>query len=152
MAALPAQSIDERTRTSSTAASLLPAPVFASIRKRDGSQVPFDPKRIERAIALAGQATNEFDEQEARRLARRVLVIATAGGMEHPTVESIQDIVEEVLIASPHRRSARAYIVYREQHRTLREIRNAYQTGLVDTYLNKTDWQVSENANMAFSL
>ena len=152
MTALPAKSIDEQTRDLSAAVSPLFATVFASITKRDGFQQPFDPKRIERAITLAGRATGEFDEQEARRLARRVLVIAMSGGMENPTVEGIQDIVEEVLIASPHRRSARAYIVYREQHRTLREIRSAYQTGLVDAYLNQTDWQVSENANMAFSL
>lgn len=152
MATLPAKSIDDPTRNLPSAASSLYAGVFSSITKRDGSLEPFDPKRIEKAIAKAGRATGEFDEKEARRLARRVLVIATAGGMEDPTVEAIQDIVEEILIASPHRRSARAYIVYREQHRTMREIRNAYQTGLVDEYLNRLDWQVSENANMAFSL
>ena len=127
-------------------------PVFAAITKRDGGREPFDPGRIERAIQAAGQATREFSVEEARALTRRVLVIAAATFADEPTVEGVQDLVEEVLIASPHRRSARAYILYREQHRVLREIQSTRQLELVDSYLDKSDWQVAENANMAFSL
>lgn len=126
--------------------------LFAFVIKRDGSRAPFDPKRIARAIERAGKATGEFSPQEALHLARRVLVIASAAGNQPPTVESLQDLVEEVLIASPHRKSARAYILYRDQHRMLRELQNTRQAQLVDAYLDQSDWQVSENANMAFSL
>lgn len=128
------------------------AQVFSAIVKRDGSREPFDAGRIARAIEQAGKATTEFGREEAERLARRVLVIASAGTQDEPSVEGIQDLVEEVLIASPYRRSARAYILYREQHRVLRDLQSAEQAGLVDSYLDQTDWQVSENANMAFSL
>jgi ribonucleoside-triphosphate reductase len=131
---------------------VLPAPVFTEIVKRDGSREPFDVGRIARAIEQAGKATSEFGPEEAARLARRVLVIASATMPNEPTVEGIQDLVEEVLIASPYRRSARAYILYREQHRVLRELQNTQQAKLVDSYLDRSDWQVSENANMAFSL
>jgi ribonucleoside-triphosphate reductase (formate) len=127
-------------------------PVFADITKRDGGHEPFDPNRIERAIQAAGQATREFGIDDARALTRRVLVIAAATFADEPSVEGVQDLVEEVLIASPYRRSARAYILYREQHRVLREIQSTRQLELVDSYLDKTDWQVAENANMAFSL
>lgn len=127
-------------------------PLFSSIIKRDGSRVPFDPSRITKAIEQAGTATGEFGREEAERLVRRVLVIATATERDERTVESIQDLVEEVLISSPHRRSARAYIIYREQHRAMREITSVRQAKLVDSYLDQSDWQVSENANMAFSL
>lgn len=127
-------------------------PVFAAITKRDGSCEPFDAGRIERAIQAAGQATREFGIEEARALTRRVLVIAAATFSDEPTVEGVQDLVEEVLIASPYRRAARAYILYREQHRVLREIQSTRQLELVDSYLDKSDWQVAENANMAFSL
>lgn len=133
----------------------IPDPLFPTIVKRDGSCEAFDPGRIVRAIALAGRATGEFDASEAHRLARRVLVIAAAGdraSTEVPTVEGIQDLVEEVLFASSYRRSARSYVVYREQHRAMREISDSAQAGLVDTYLCQSDWQVAENANMAFSL
>ncbi len=127
-------------------------PLFSSIVKRDGSHDAFDPDRIARAIEQAGTATGEFGGDEAALLARRVLVIAAATFSDTPTVEAIQDLVEEVLISSPYRKSARAYIIYREQHRILREITSASRARLVDSYLDKSDWQVSENANMAFSL
>jgi anaerobic ribonucleoside-triphosphate reductase len=126
--------------------------VFSTIIKRDGSRVPFDSARIARAIEAAGRATGEFDRNEAERLARRVLVVTASSFRVEPTVEAIQDIVEEVLIASPYRRSARAYIIYRDQHRALRNIRRADRSDLVDGYIEQTDWLVSENANMAFSL
>jgi ribonucleoside-triphosphate reductase len=140
--------ISERTIVPGAA---LPA-VFASIVKRDGACEPFDAARIERAILAAGRAAREFAEHEAHALCRRVLAIAAATTEADPTVEGIQDVVEEVLIASPYRRSARAYILYREQHRVLRELQSAGQLALVDSYLDKSDWQVAENANMAFSL
>ena len=130
----------------------LTVPVFSAIIKRDGAREPFDAGRIARAIEQAGKATAEFGRDEAERLARRVLVIASATTQDEPSVESIQDLVEEVLIASPHRSSARAYILYREQHRVLRELQSTQQAQLVDSYLDRSDWQVSENANMAFSL
>jgi ribonucleoside-triphosphate reductase len=126
--------------------------VFETIEKRDGRVVPFDAERIIGAIAKAGAATGEFAAAEARRLCQRVLAIAGATIEGQPTVERIQDVVEDVLLASPYRRTARAYAVYREQHRALREISDAASVALVDAYLDRADWQVAENANMAFSL
>ena len=118
-----------------------------SITKRDGRVVPFDAARITAAIAKAGAATGELGHDEAQRLCLRVLAIAGATLAGTPTVERIQDIVEEVLLASPHRRAARAYIVYREQHRALRAVSDAASVALVDRYLDRSDWQVAENAN-----
>ena len=142
--------VSARATSESKSATVLP--LFTSIIKRDGTRETFDAGRIARAIEQAGRATGELDRQEAERLARRVLVIAASTGQTEPSVESIQDLVEEVLISSPHRRSARAYILYREQHRVLRQMQSASQAELVDGYLDRSDWQVSENANMAFSL
>jgi ribonucleoside-triphosphate reductase len=126
--------------------------VFQTIEKRDGRVVPFDAERITTAILKAGQATGEYGHDEARRLTTRVLAVAAATLGGAPTVERIQDIVEEVLLASPHRRAARAYVIYREQHRALREVADAASVALVDAYLERSDWQVAENANMAYSL
>jgi ribonucleoside-triphosphate reductase len=95
--------------------------VFVSIKKRNGLIVPFKPDKITTAIARAGGATGEFDETAAHRLELRVLSIAQqALPVEIPSVEQIQDIVEEVLLSSP-RRTARAYIIYREQHAQIRD-------------------------------
>jgi len=69
-----------------------------------------------------------------------------------PTVEEIQDIVEEVLMASPYRKTAKAYIIYRDQHAKIREIISKANADLIDQYLNRIDWEVNENSNMSFSL
>jgi ribonucleoside-triphosphate reductase len=101
----------------------------------------------------AGNATSEFDEEAAARLTLRVLNLAQQalpGGI--PSVEQIQDIVEEVLLSSQYRRSAKAYIIYREQHARIREIVSRADVDLIDQYLDRADWQVNENSNMAYSL
>ena len=67
-------------------------------------------------------------------------------------MEEIQDIVEEVLLNSPYRKTAKAYILYREQHAKIREIAAKANVDLVDQYLKRLDWQVNENSNMTYSL
>lgn len=126
---------------------------FPRILKRDGKAADFDSTRIARAIAKAGAATGEFDDATARRLSLKVLALLPSAVTDSvPTVEDVQDLVEEVLLASPFRRTARAYIVYRDQHARLREIRDKASIDLVDGYLRKLDWQVRENSNMSYSL
>ncbi|OQX50760.1 MAG: ribonucleoside triphosphate reductase [Candidatus Cloacimonas sp. 4484_209] len=127
--------------------------MFKKIKKRDGRVVKFDPEKITDAIAKAGEATGEFDRKVAKRLTLKVLNLAQqAITKKIPTVEEIQDVVEEVLLSSPYRKTAKAYIIYREQHARMREIANKAQMDLVDKYLEKMDWQVNENSNMTFSL
>jgi len=127
--------------------------VFKKIRKRDGRVVRFDSKKIADAIAKAGAATGEFDHKIARKLTLKVLNLAQQA-IPHriPTVEGIQDVVEEVLLSSPYRKTAKAYIIYREQHAGIREITAKADVDMVDQYLEKLDWQVNENSNMTFSL
>lgn len=127
--------------------------MFKEIKKRDDRIVKFDAQKITNAIAKAGAATGEFDHKIARQLMLKVLSLAeqVIPG-EIPTVEEIQDIVEEVLLSSPYRKTAKAYIIYRDQHARIREIVGKANVDLVDQYLQKIDWQVNENSNMAFSL
>jgi len=128
--------------------------MFKQIKKRDGRIVEFDPKRILRAIEKAGIATGEFNGNgESKQLTLKVLTLAEhMVDHEIPTVEDIQDIVEEVLLSSPYRNTAKTYIIYRDQHAKMREISEKSGVDLVDQYLEKIDWQVNENSNMAFSL
>ena len=149
---LPPQSPDDVDATATDSLDGMRA-LFATIRKRDGRQVDFVSSKITSAIAAAGKATGEFDEGRARRLTVRVLTLAQplfSGGV--PTVEGIQDIVEEVLLASPHKQTAKAYIIYRDQHARLREIISHADVELVDQYLERKDWKVNENSNMGYSL
>jgi len=126
---------------------------FKKIRKRDGRIVKFDPEKIVNAINKAGTATGEFDEKTARKLALRVLSLTQqAVTNKIPTVEEVQDVVEEVLLTSAYKKTAKAYIIYRDQHAKMREIVNDSEVNLMDQYLGQLDWQVNENSNMTFSL
>jgi ribonucleoside-triphosphate reductase len=126
----------------------------ARLRKRDGSTIPFDSQRIFSAIARAGTATGEFGEEEARLLTAQVVKVISHLPGDMPDVERIQDIVEQTLIAANHFATARAYIVYREQHKRLRQDRQTLVdvASSVNEYLDRADWRVSANANQGYSL
>ncbi|MGL1932267.1 MAG: ribonucleoside triphosphate reductase [Desulfotalea sp.] len=139
----------------STNAMLRSAPVslFSGIRKRNDQVVSFQSEKITSAIVKAGNATGEFDEVEARRLTIRVLNLAqNLFDQEILSVEDIQDVVEEILLSSPYKKTAKSYIIYREHHAQLRSMVEQADIQLVDNYLDRLDWQVEENSNMAYSL
>ena len=127
--------------------------MFVSIKKRNGVIASFRPDKITTAITRAGEATGEFDEETAARLTLRVLNLAQqALPGSIPSVEQVQDIVEEVLLSSQFKRTAKAYIIYRDQHARIREIVSRADVDLIDRYLDRADWQVNENSNMGYSL
>lgn len=87
------------------------------VNKRDGRVVPFTQERITNAIYRAAVAVGGRDKRTAERLSDQVVSL-----MEEkfppdkvPTVEEIQDIVEKVLIEDGHARTAKAYILYRDE-------------------------------------
>ncbi len=125
------------------------------IIKRSGCVVTFDPDRIANAIFKAARAVGGQDRTLAQRLADQVVAIVSRQFTDRfPTVEDVQDIVEKVLIENGHARTAKAYILYRRQHQELRDSRalllNAER--MVQDYLDRLDWRVSENSNMNYSL
>jgi ribonucleoside-triphosphate reductase len=127
--------------------------ILVKIIKRDGSAQPFEAKKITNAILKAGQATGEFDADIAKKLTIRVINIVQQLYSEiTPSVENIQDIVEDVLLTSNFHKTAKAYILYRDQRAKVREISSKFNVELVDQYLQKLDWQVNENSNMGYSL
>ena len=130
-----------------------PEPFVSRIRKRDGRVVPFDATKISAAILKAGRATGEFGEEDADTIMLRVLVLAQSlFSTGIPTVEEVQDLVEEVLLASPFKRTAKAYILYRDQHARNREIVEKADVLLIHRYMEQLDWMVRENSNTTFSL
>jgi ribonucleoside-triphosphate reductase len=125
------------------------------ILKRDGALRPFDAGKICSAIGRAGSGAGEFDTVEAARLTREVVLPALAAQPDRtPHVEQVQDLVEEALFAAGHRRSLRAFVVYREQHRQLRDARRTLVDveASVSEYLQQRDWRVQANANQGYSL
>ena len=127
--------------------------ILLKVVKRDGSTQPFEAKKITNAILKAGQSTGEFDAETAKKLTIRVVITVQQLYAEAtPSVENIQDIVENVLLTSTFHKTAKAYILYRDQRAKVREISSKFNVELVDQYLQRLDWQVNENSNMGYSL
>ncbi|NMC35888.1 adenosylcobalamin-dependent ribonucleoside-diphosphate reductase [Candidatus Beckwithbacteria bacterium] len=100
------------------------------IIKRDGRKVNFDPKKITRAITKAFTGSREIKSSkkiadEAQRLTPIAVDLFTklVNGNE-PTVETMQDVVEQVLMAAGHYKTAKAYILYRAEHAEEREAKS----------------------------
>ena len=130
--------------------------IITKVQKRDGEIVDFDETRISNAIEKAITATGEGDGIKSKHLTGKVVKILQRRFKKNeiPQVEQIQDIVEEVLILENLVDTARAYILYRDQRRKIREAVGTIDESveMVDKYIQELDWQVKENANMAYSL
>lgn len=128
---------------------------IAQISKRDGTLAPFDSERIFNAINKAGSATKEFDEDESRLLTAQVLKVLKHKFSEKnlPSIEQIQDIVEQVLISANYFNTAKAYILYRDQRTRVRQDNKVMidVESSVNEYLEKLDWRINENANQGYS-
>jgi ribonucleoside-triphosphate reductase len=129
---------------------------IAKVTKRNGTIVDFDQSRISDAIFKALTATGQGDGRKSKKLSDRVVKILNRRFKkdEIPHVEQIQDVIEEVLILEGLVEAAKAYILYREQRRRIREavVVVDESSELIDKYLQELDWQVHENANMTYSL
>ena len=129
--------------------------MFKNIKKRNGKVVKFEVERNYRGYYQGRpRYRGEFDDgKAAEKLTLKVVsLMQELIKKRMPTVEEVQDIVEEVLLSSSYRKTAKSYIIYRQQHAQLREITNKSSVNLVDQYLDQLDWQVNENSNMTFSL
>jgi len=131
--------------------------VIKFIEKRDGNKTDFDSGKIKNAIVKAAKASGRYDPFEiGDEITREVVSFLEIffGREGIPSVEQVQDLVEKLLIEKGYASTAKAYILYREQHAKLRETRqlisNAAQ--MVNKYLEKLDWKVNENSNMGYSL
>ncbi len=133
---------------------------ITKIKKRDGRVVKFRQEKITEAIYKAVTAVSEEDGKLSQKLSNQVIKILNRrflksdGKSKIPSVEDIQNTVEEVLIQADLVEIARAYILYREQRRKIRETIKVTQESIsmVDQYLKEIDWEVKENANMTYSL
>lgn len=127
------------------------------ITKRDGRIVKYDRNKIEKAIEKAFQATDGDGGEEARELTdqvhQKLLEKASERTSWIPTVEGVQDIVEEVLMKNNFLEAAKAYILYRKQHEDIRQVEDLFKDiSIVEDYLDESSWRVKENSNMTYSL
>ncbi len=133
----------------------MPKEIIKKIIKRSGEIADFDKDKIVEAIFKATVAV----DRENRALAEKLgdMVVDEISEKFHvrsiPAIEEVQDIIEKVIIRNAHTKIAKSYIIYRDQHRQLREIHNTdVEEKLMNDYLEKTDWRLKENSNMSFSV
>ncbi|MBU3956957.1 ribonucleoside triphosphate reductase [Patescibacteria group bacterium] len=125
------------------------------IKKRDGRIVPFNQRKITNAIWKAAEAVGGRDRDRAKYLSDEVVEILESrfNGHTIATVEQIQDIVEAVLMRHGHYTTAKAYILYRDLHNKIRDVKSLIDSDeLMGNYINGVDWRIKENSNMAYSL
>ena len=117
--------------------------------------VEFDQEKISRAIYKAELSAGIDDHHLAKKLTDQVVMHLNQKFHKNsiPAVEEVQDIVEEVLIENKLIKIAKAYILYRDQHRQLRDINMVTSDDkLMEDYLGRSDWRLKENSNMSFSV
>ena len=129
--------------------------MIKSIRKRDGRVVDYNIEKIENAIAKAMLSLGYGEIKDVKKMAKLTeLYLNEKFADKIPTVEDIQDIVENVLMKNDYEDVAKAYIIYRRDHE---KIRNVGETLLdyketIDKYLQLADWRVKENSTVTYSV
>ncbi|MBU1895641.1 ribonucleoside triphosphate reductase, partial [Patescibacteria group bacterium] len=129
-------------------------PIY-KIQKRNGSIVDFDIKKIETAISKASSAVENSDPAVAFTLTRDVVTqLEDIFQDKIPSVEEIQDVVEDMLIQYGYSEIARAYILYRQKRNESRADKQVVVEvdKTISEYLDKLDWRVNANSNQGYSL
>ncbi len=102
------------------------------IQKRNGKVAQFDQEKITEAIWKAAQSVGGTDRELAKQISNQVAAVLEVffkGENEIPTVEQIQDLVEKILIEGGHAKTAKAYILYRETHKNIRDAQEELLNG-----------------------
>lgn len=123
--------------------------------KRSGELVEFDQSKIVRAIYKSLVSVGHDDHHLAKKMADQVVMSINKKFHVNsiPAVEEVQDMVEEILIENKLIAAAKAYILYRDQHRQIRDIGSTVSDDkLMEDYLGRADWRLKENSNMSFSV
>ncbi|MDD3302750.1 MAG: ribonucleoside triphosphate reductase [Candidatus Gracilibacteria bacterium] len=128
---------------------------FFKVKKRNGSFVTFDEAKIETAIRKSILSVGGDDFSEVPILTKKVIkLLIKKVGESIPTVEEIQDSVEEILIKEGHDKVAKSFILYRQKRNEVRTTKDVVVDvgNTMQEYLNRSDWRVNANANSGYSL
>ena len=126
--------------------------MVTTIIKRDGRTAEFNEGKIAEAVERAFQACGAMqDRTAAEDIARKVVEKLESGAIEGvPTVEGVQDLVEETLIESGFVQTAKSYILYRAERSRARDVNSRLIQTLKDiTFSKASDSDMKrENANI----
>jgi len=132
--------------------------MIKQITKRDGTIADFTPEKITVAAKKAFVADELFEgdpisaSQGVSNMVVNTLKIMF-GDVSHPTVEQIQNIVEDTMRGLGYNSTQKKYSVYRKAHKKFRDMGRSEQAilkfsnNLVKRFVEKEDPSSSENAN-----
>ncbi len=133
-----------------------PISQIKKVVKRSGEVVPFKKRKIAEAVYKAFRETGEGGMKDANIVADKLVRMLNKNSRPGyiPNIEEIQDLVEKVLMILDFDTTAKAYILYRDKRSKIRDTEASLTDAvdLIDSYIKEIDWQVKENANMAYSL
>jgi len=129
--------------------------VIYKVKKRNGTIVSFDRKKIEKAIENSIVSVWGDDFSQVSTLVDQIIArVAQMAGKNAPDVEDIQDVVEEILIKNGHNSVAKSYILYRNKRSQSRKEKKVMidVAGTMEEYLGNVDRRIKENANIGYSI
>ncbi|MEK6833423.1 MAG: ATP cone domain-containing protein, partial [Nanoarchaeota archaeon] len=131
--------------------------MVTKIKKRDGKIVDFSSDKIKEAAKKAFFADNILGQDASNASQRVTDKVVTKlemmfNGVSQPYVEQVQDLVEDTMMELGYNSTAKKYIIYRNEHKKLREMDESKQAifdfsrRLVNGYMGGDDWRSRENA------
>jgi len=125
------------------------------VKKRNWAITTFEQKKIEDAIIKAIKSVGWDDFTQVISITNTIISLVEKKVWKNiPTVEQIQDEIEEVLIKEWHDSVAKSFILYRQKRNESRTDKNVViEVGKsMEEYLEKSDWRINANANSGYSL
>lgn len=114
--------------------------------KRDGRKVAFDKEKIKNAIISAFKETDNEVTQYAKDKAREIANTIEENEVEEISVEAIQDMIENKLMASNRKDVAKCFILYRNNRTSIREKKTKVMMDVAEKL--RADNVQNQNANV----
>lgn len=108
--------------------------------KRDGTEVSFAPEKIRKALSSANGRTKEMTEEDLDRIVSIVINKVNRSPGDSMSVETIQDLVEDTLLKSKFNKTAKSYILYRDQRTRVRQSKMTMMKEISEMVSGKSDY------------
>ena len=122
------------------------------VKKRDGSIVDFDECKIVKAVSNAFDSSGEHCVDTVNDFYSQIMSeLHKLKKEEYYSVEDIQDVVENVLMKKGYYKTAKLFIKYREQHKSLRDKTNR-KLAFINNYINSDNTAnatIDDNSNVS---
>lgn len=124
------------------------------VKKRDGRVVKFQKERLVTGIFKAAESVGGEDRERATEIADEVIkrLKKKYSGKEYITTKKIAAVTTQTLIDMGHGKTSIAFELFVDLKNQVKNIKSLIDADtLVSGYIDKVDWQVNENSNMAYS-